>query len=138
MTALLRPGDRVAVATRFGDGPIEEHTAIGIYAGESDALPAVPWSALTDRAIVVDLDNQHWAYGCQLHPVPRCVSCDTPTRATCPENGDPMCAPCWRSALAYGHSHGLHVDEDGDPACVPDCPHCTRPQVHHATNQPQK
>lgn len=66
-STLLRPGDRVAVATRFGDGPIQEHTAIGIVVYASDArLLEVPWADLTDRAIVVDLAGGRWAYGCQL------------------------------------------------------------------------
>jgi len=67
VSAILRPGDRVAVATGFGSGPIQEHTAIDIVVAESDArLLEVPWATLTDRAIVVDLAGGRWAYGCQL------------------------------------------------------------------------
>jgi hypothetical protein len=75
-STLLRPGDRVVVATRFGDGPIEEHTILAIVdtlnsPADPPDLPAVLWADLTDRAIVVDLDNGTWAYGYQLaRPAP--------------------------------------------------------------------
>jgi hypothetical protein len=42
-------------------------------------------------------------------------------------NGCAECLVCWRSALAHGHLHGLHTDDDSDPLynAVPDCPSCT-------------
>jgi hypothetical protein len=65
---ILQIGDRVAVATQFGSGPIVESAIIGIYAPEG-AVPALTWERLIDRSIVVDLANGHWAYGCQLRPI---------------------------------------------------------------------
>lgn len=65
MIAPLRTGDRVGVAVSFGAGPVHEQTVIGIF--ENDLPVAeVAWTRLGDRAIVVDLDDQHWAYGEQL------------------------------------------------------------------------
>lgn len=68
-THVLHAGDRVSVSTSWGDGPIEEHTAIGIFTRDSDELPEVAWARLTDRSIVVDLDDGHWAYGYQLQRI---------------------------------------------------------------------
>lgn len=68
MSAILRPGDRVRVATAFGEGPVQEHAVIGIFTRESDEVPEIEWSRLTDRTYVADLDDGHWAYGCQLSP----------------------------------------------------------------------
>lgn len=40
------------------------------------------------------------------------------------ENGNRECDPCWRSALAHGHIHGLHQDLDGEAEYVVGCPLC--------------
>lgn len=42
-------------------------------------------------------------------------------------DGQNECLPCWRSALRYGHQHGLHTDGEADPTDpeldqCPDCP----------------
>lgn len=39
-------------------------------------------------------------------------------------NGHRQCEACWADALAYGHYHGMHVDEYGNPELVEGCPTC--------------
>jgi hypothetical protein len=39
-------------------------------------------------------------------------------------NGCSECQLCWRASLQHGHEHGLHMDQDGNPVDVPDCPLC--------------
>lgn len=35
-----------------------------------------------------------------------------------------QCDACWADSLAYGHLHGMHVDDDGEPMIVDGCPSC--------------
>ena len=39
--------------------------------GLGDFCDEIPWSECGDRSVVVDLDNNHWAYGYQLSPIPK-------------------------------------------------------------------
>jgi hypothetical protein len=38
--------------------------------------------------------------------------------------GYATCDTCHADALAYGHMHGLHTDDDGEPITVEGCPSC--------------
>jgi hypothetical protein len=60
-----------------------------------------------------------------LHPI--CGSCNERDATVTPrEDSTPMCESCWAAALAYGHRHGMHVDDDGQPVRVEGCPSCPR------------
>ncbi len=56
----------------------------------------------------------------------RCDNCNDLNDGTVAErdNGSICCDLCWADALAFGHMHGLHVDEDGEPLIVDGCPSC--------------
>lgn len=54
-----------------------------------------------------------------------CSNCGERQASTQPrEDGSPMCDACWSAALAHGHLHGMHMDDDGRPELVPGCPTC--------------
>ncbi len=40
------------------------------------------------------------------------------------DGGQTTCATCYADALAFGHLHGLHQDEDGEALIVEGCPSC--------------
>lgn len=68
-TNTLCVGDTVLWRGGWGDkGPVKAKV-------ECIALPdgrnadTIPWSDLSDREIIVDLDNGRWAYGFQIQPV---------------------------------------------------------------------
>ena len=41
-------------------------------------------------------------------------------------SSQPECDRCYAEALRYGHIHGMHIDEDGEPEYVAGCPLCSR------------
>lgn len=56
-----------------------------------------------------------------------CDTCGEPSQTIAQRpNGEACCDACWRSALAHGHTHGLHDDGSADPTdpVLDDCPHC--------------
>jgi len=55
-----------------------------------------------------------------------CTTCGSTSDPTIREREDeqPRCDACWADALAYGHMHGLHVDDDNEPVMVDGCPSC--------------
>lgn len=66
---LLSVGDTVNWRGGWGrDIPLSAKIEnISLVNGDS-MLESVPWSLLSDRQVVVDLDNGYWAYGEQLEP----------------------------------------------------------------------
>jgi predicted nucleic acid-binding Zn ribbon protein len=61
--------------------------------------------------------------------------CDTCTESSptvhLRDNGQTQCQTCWIDALAYGHYHGLHQDQDGEPELVAECPACNGKTPSH-------
>lgn len=54
-----------------------------------------------------------------------CDNCGEENTTTQPrEDGMNECDRCWEAALAHGHRHGLHQDEDGNDIVVAGCPIC--------------
>ena len=53
-----------------------------------------------------------------------CDTCGEITNCTHRYDDSMRCDACWADALAYGHYHGLHVDDDGEPVIVDGCPTC--------------
>ena len=70
MSDLLKIGDEVTWKGCFGMDAPRTAKVIGITFGKyGAAAQSVPWSQVVDRAVVVDLDNNHWAYAEQIRPV---------------------------------------------------------------------
>ena len=73
----LKIGDTVLWRGGFGLDPAREVIVEGIEliaeAGSKYGTPvqAAPWHHLTGRHAVISLNNQHWAYGCQISPLTR-------------------------------------------------------------------
>lgn len=73
---VLNVGDTVEWRGSWGRGfpALAKVTRIMLCpSGDADAddavsVPAVPWSAVEHRRVVVDLSNRHWAYGFQITP----------------------------------------------------------------------
>ena len=72
---VLKVGDQVWWRGGFGEEPSRLATVIRIelhcYKRKGDEVAEVEWARVRDsvRGIIVDLDNQHWAYGNQLSPI---------------------------------------------------------------------
>lgn len=68
--SVLSVGDTVEWRGSFGRGLPALAQVTGIVVGGKGGtnVPAVPWSAVEDREVVVDLSNGHWAYGFQIAP----------------------------------------------------------------------
>lgn len=65
--ALLRTGDIVEWSGGWGSNVPLAATVTKILLGSGEIeVPAVPWSAVKDREVMVDLSNGHWAYGFQI------------------------------------------------------------------------
>ena len=75
MKNILKVGDEVAWKNAWGtDSPrLAKVTRIEIVPpGEKEGgeeVNTVPWAVVEAGAVVVDLDNHHWAYGYQISPV---------------------------------------------------------------------
>ena len=58
-------------------------------------------------------------------PTHVCDTCNEPRADVRPrDNGSAQCSACWADSLAFGHFHGMHTDEDGEPLHVHGCPSC--------------
>ena len=77
MATMLRVGDNVKWRGGFGRDAEREATVTGITICKpeskyGESVSAVPWFALSDRGVIVDLRTRsavsHWAYGFQLQP----------------------------------------------------------------------
>jgi len=69
---ILRAGDTVNWKGAFGSGSEKDAVIktieIGCSGKNGQIVNAVPWSAVNDRSVVVDLTNGSWAYGNQITP----------------------------------------------------------------------
>ena len=90
-TTILRVGDAVLWRGAWGfEEPKTARVAVIelVERGQKNGgvpVDAVPWSAVPDH-VVVTLDNNHWAYGRQLQPVPPEspeADCMLDSRGTC-------------------------------------------------------
>jgi hypothetical protein len=68
---VLRVGDKVGWRASWGSDKAREAVVIRIEIcqigrKEGNKVDSVPWSKVNSREVVVDLDNEHWAYGTQL------------------------------------------------------------------------
>lgn len=71
MTPLvLRVGDQVKWRGGWGRLAPQSATVERIVVGgpTGTEVPAVPWSGVNGRNVIVDLSNGHWAYGFQIKP----------------------------------------------------------------------
>ena len=67
---MLNVGDIVSWKGAWGNEEAELATVTSIECnceGKSgDDVTSIPWSDVTDRSVIVGLDNNHWAYGNQI------------------------------------------------------------------------
>jgi|TARA_Y100001951_G_C11083513_1_gene152671 hypothetical protein len=68
----MKVGDKVMWSGSWGGNPPEEVTLTGIQVNESNGskeggrVEEVDWESVTERNIIVDLDNGHWAWAFQV------------------------------------------------------------------------
>jgi hypothetical protein len=80
---ILRIGDKVMWRGSWGFNSLHRHvrsflepqvaTVVNISrdAHNKDGTPvdSIPWTEVKGRTVIIDLDNNHWAYGFQIYPI---------------------------------------------------------------------
>ncbi len=69
----LKIGDRVTWRGRWGKEEPKTVTVVGIMDNcvhkIGDPVDEIDWDDVRDRSVIVDLNNDHWAYGDQISQI---------------------------------------------------------------------